>query len=125
MVININSSDKTEKAVEGAVEVSKIQKCSCCHKLFPLDPDHFYRDKYRPNGFSNTCKLCSSAYVKKKSAQDRADAKKFRLLTAAKSIDPNLGAEDGLKKYSDEELANELKARGYVGELYHEKRLVI
>lgn len=96
----------------------KTKICVCCGKVLPID--EFGRNKQSSDGRMVTCKECTNKryrenYRKRKGEMARAGAELKKENDERKSE---------LAKFHARELLEELKSRGYSGEIYYTQKTV-
>lgn len=81
---------------------TKTKECSACHRVLPAQD--FYPSKNTPDGLLSRCKEC----------QKKAARQRYHAITAAATANV-LG--NPLAAFSPRQLIDELRRRGYTGEL--------
>lgn len=128
---NINNSaiQTTASAVEVAtVEATPVRICKCCGKALPLT-NEFFRQLRNSHGdcFEHRCKKCGrEAGTEVKKLSDQPSAKSVTTVTVQvennekkRLYKPTLG------HWSDKSLFEELRRRGYAGNLTLSKQVSI
>lgn len=100
---------ETRQAEQG---LKFIKKCTKCGRELPLSMYHLRKSS--KDGHSGMCKDCTRIYDKERAAKKIAATKKRRAEKKAQSIP----LKASISNLSDSELFDELKRRGYAGELH-------
>lgn len=101
---------ETVKAIEG---LKFIKKCGKCGRELPLS--EFYAQKSQKDGHRSICKECSKAYERSRKLQIASEKK------VANGKVKSIPLKANISSVSDSDLFDELKRRGYTGELYLSK----
>lgn len=116
--------DAKHKKKKNNMEEGTLRVCSTCHKKLPLS--EFYKNRSRPGGHEYVCKSCKSAWhkaynaeLKAKNAQaaPRPDVLSFVVETPTPTLN--------LADMTDKELFEEIRRRGYTGDLRYSKVITI
>lgn len=85
--------------------MEQTKKCSHCKRILPVT--EFYKNASKPDGFSSFCKECQNETQKK----------------SQKKRDFHKGGNPDLALFTPRQLIEELKARGYTGELQYIQKI--
>lgn len=79
-----------------------MKECTKCHRQLP--ESEFYKKSGTPDGLQYVCKDCQSAYFKERTKKNHGGANR-------------VFSNPDLARFTPRQLMEELRARGYTGEL--------
>lgn len=114
------------KKKKNNMEEETLRVCSTCHKKLPLS--EFYKNRCRPGGHEYVCKSCKNEWHKEYQAKRKArqnaeeeaahpDVLPFVVETPLLTLN--------LADITDKELFEEIRRRGYTGDLRFSKVITI
>ena len=87
-----------------------MKECTKCHRTLP--ESDFYKKSGTPDGLQYVCKECQSAYFKERTKKNQGGANR-------------VFSNPDLARFTPRQLMEELRARGYTGELKYVQTIKI
>lgn len=104
-------------------ENTQTKRCSKCGQELPLS--EFSKNKSTKDGYESYCRRCKSKYIKELTQRHKKEIAKKSGIYPANFFDKNTigGGNPLLADFTARDLMEELKARGYRGQLEYTSKI--